>query len=61
MKVGNWRFHDIYIESYQRQPIAVWMSYFKDHPYRTWWKFNWKGVAGSFLQGFMIGLRGGGG
>lgn len=56
IRSGHWQLHDIYLNRAGEQEIGIWVSYLKDHPYRSWWSANWKG----FVTGFLIGLGGGG-
>jgi hypothetical protein len=60
VKGDRWLFDDIYIATIDGREVDLLATYIRDHPMKTWFKMSWPDLLDSFLQGFFIGLSGGG-
>ena len=60
VKSDRWLFDDIYIATIDGREVNLLATYIRDHPMKTWFKMSWPDLLDSFLQGFLIGLSGGG-
>lgn len=60
VKGDRWLFDDIYIASIDGRDVNLLATYIRDNPMKTWFKMSWPDLLNSFLQGFLLGLSGGG-
>ena len=60
VKGDRWLFDDIYIATIDGRDVNLLATYIRDHPMKTWFQMSWPDLLDSFIQGFLIGLSGGG-
>ncbi len=60
VKGDRWLFDDIYIATIEGRDVDLFATYIRDHPIKTWFKMSWPDLLDSFIQGFFLGLGGGG-
>ena len=60
VKGERWLFDDIYIATIDGRDVNLFATYIRDHPMKTWFKMSWPDLLGGFIQGFFLGLSGGG-
>jgi len=60
VKGDRWLFDDIYIATIDGREVNLLATYIRDHPMKTWFRMSWPDLLDSFLQGFLLGLSGGG-
>jgi hypothetical protein len=60
VKGDRWLFDDIYIASIDGRVVNLLATYIRDNPIKSWFKMSWPDLLNSFLQGFVMGLSGGG-